>query len=133
MGNRVVVLRVETFALWDDPLEALLGKDVEQSTGNLLYVLTSAMCQCQIGRIQDGQQLFHENGVGSFDYLPLLAVNALAVVVELGLEALQGLEVLVTLARQFVGLEQHPLVRPVGLDQVVRHTMQIVSCFGHHA
>ena len=97
MRHGVVLLGVERLALRVDPLEALLGKDVEKGARHLLYVLAAPVGQCQVGRVQDGQQLFNQRGRGILDHLALLALDALAVIVELGLEAEQSIEVLVPL------------------------------------
>jgi len=134
VGYRLVVLRVEALAFRVYALKAFLGKNVEQCACNLFYVRTAAMGECQVRRVQDREQFFDEGSVGIFDYLPLLALNALAVVVELGLEAEQGLEVLVALARQFTRRgQQRVLATALGAIYLVRRAIYVLAAFSCHA
>ena len=103
MGHGVVVGGVERLAFGVDALEAFLGKYFEEGARHLLYVFPAAVGEGQVGRIEHRQQFFHQRGGRVFEDLALLALNALAVVVELSLEAEQSVEVLIALARGVPG------------------------------
>jgi hypothetical protein len=98
VGHAVMMGGVKRLAHGVDPLEAFLGKYVEEGAGHLLHVLTAAVGQCQVGRVQNGQELFYQRGSRVFDDLALLALDAFAVIVELGLQPEQSIQVLITLA-----------------------------------
>jgi hypothetical protein len=133
MGYGLVVLRVEGLAFRVDAFKAFPGKDFEQRTCNLLHVRATTMGNGQVGRVQDRQQLFHEGGSGIFDDLSLLAVNAFAVVVKFGLEAEQGLEVLVALARQFSLRGQRVLTAALAVICLVRRAVHVLAALTRHA
>jgi hypothetical protein len=98
MGHGVVVGGVERLAFGVDALEALLGKYFEKRARHLLYVFPAAVREGQVGRIEHRQEFFHQRGGRVFEDLALLALYALAVVVELSLQAEQSVEVLIALA-----------------------------------
>jgi hypothetical protein len=133
MGYRLVVLRVKVLAFGVNALKAFLGKDFEQRTCDLLDVGTSTMCERQVGRVQDREQLFDKSCRRIFEYFSLLAVNALAVVVKLGLEAEQGLEVLVALARHLGERRQRVLGSVVRDIYLVRRAIYVLAAFTRHA
>jgi hypothetical protein len=134
VGYRLVVFRVEALAFRVYALKAFFGKNVEQRACNLFYVRAAAMGECQVRRVQDREQFFYKRGVGIFDYLPLLTVNAFAVVVKLGLEAEQGLEVLVALARQFTRRgQQRVLATALLAIYLVRRAICVLAAFTCHA
>jgi hypothetical protein len=134
VGYRLVVLRVEALAFRVYALKAFLRKNVEQRACNLFHVRTAAMGESQVCGVQDREQFFYQGSVGIFDYLPLLTVNAFAVVVKLGLEAEQGLEVLVALARQFTGRgQQRVLATALRAIYLVRRAICVLAAFICHA
>jgi hypothetical protein len=134
VGYSLVVLRVEALAFRVYALKAFLGKDVEQRACNLFYVRTAAMGECQVRRVQHREQFFDKGGGGIFDRLTLLALNTFAVVVKLGLEAEQGLEVLVALARQFARRGQRRvLATAVRATYLVRRAIYVLAAFICHA
>jgi hypothetical protein len=68
-----------------------------------------------------------------FDDLSLLAVDTFAVVVELGLEAEQGLEVLVALARQVSRRGQRVLTAALAVICLVLGAVHVLAALTRHA
>ncbi len=66
----------------------------------MLYVLATPVSECEVGSVEDGEQFFNQRRSGILENLVLLALDALAVIVELSLEAQQRIKVLVPLVGQ---------------------------------
>ena len=75
-----------------------LPRTSRSAAGHLLEVVARAVAARQVDGVEHGQQLHDQRLAGPLEVLGLLADHALLVVLELGLHAAEGVEVLVALA-----------------------------------
>ncbi len=97
MGHRFVQGRVEGATARVDPLEPLALEGRYQRGSYLLDVLAATVSQGQVGRVENREELLRPSLGGSLEMLGLLLQDSLLVVLEVGLEAYEGVAILVPL------------------------------------
>ena len=120
LAHRLVGVGIEGLAHRVDPLEALLGQDIVQLAGHrhqgapVSRLGVPEVLGGQIQRVQHGQHLLHQGHRGAGHLIGLLLDHPLLVVLELGLQTSEGVEVLVALVEgqgQRIVLGEHVVHR----------------------